>query len=286
MASCNQGKRVCGAPVRLGGALAVGAVLACLGGAGEALAQSGEVPDLQGIVVVPEETCNDLRDLTTGTPAAGSDGDVILACDAGDDGQRGQCQLISGGGAEPEVNAGQGIGFCADRFPDGVRVIEEGEAVLKDNVDIVASAFGSIIGTTDDGVAVDTYCDSSSDTGGVKECREVRDDGDFTSTCGSGLIVTPATFAANAEGCGIVEDIFESSVLGPNDDSLAFAVFIDVDRIGQAGSETLFVCPGRNLVCPSAPLGQQNVTVEYLLQKVLIQEDPDCFRFQGRRICV
>lgn len=287
-------------PRRHGLSCALLGAIACaaLGGATAALAASGEIAGAEGVFQVPGAQCDQLRDLSDGAVDNGVavDGDIIVVCDGVDDGERRACQVISGF-TTPGPSAGQGVGFCADRFPNGVQVIERGP--LKTDVVVRATSFGAITGTSkteyieDDGsftVHTDTVCETAaadSEGPGRKVCRRVLDDGQTPEVCtGDGVIVTPASAAANTQACEIIAEQLGNSVTEIDPTNLAFALFIDIDRLGKDASEALFVCPGHRLACPTTEASSlEDVIVDYQIPKVIVQEEPDCIMIRGRRLC-
>ena len=144
------------APLKFSGgfgtSLSCAVVVLTLAGATPAFSQSGETED--AIFQVPEEDCEDLR-AATDLPT----GNVIFVCDA----ERRACQLVEGGRA---------LGFCADRFPEGVQPVRT--SPIETEVTISSTTHGTITGFTQDEAPADLVCETFVDGGtGVKACRKV-----------------------------------------------------------------------------------------------------------------
>lgn len=251
-----------------------------LAGASSALAQSGETSNTQGVYQIPAEDCNELR-ATTGV----SDGNVLFTCDAdrGAEGQGEQCRLFI---PEQELEEGLALGFCADRFPDGVVPHEDGP--VEENTTLLATTFGGDIGFLNglDGDQGDLFCETFID--GSKVCRRV-----IEGDCSVEGACLPCDDDPNAAGvqefiltqaddCELLEELLTGAVTGDPDPNPAFGVFFDVDAAGQPESEALLVCPGFQWQCvpdPGTPIDGQ-VTFEYVFKKHIIQT-PGCLKVGG-----
>jgi hypothetical protein len=254
------------------------------------LAQSGDVAG-DASFLVPEETCNDLRDLVDDNPGNTEPedfiGDIIIVCDTGDETGRRSCEVLSGS-TTPGESAGQGIGFCADRFPNGLQLVE-GQEPLKTEIVVEATSFGAITGTTEatePGLFADIVCETFVDDAGVRRCREVVEDvtPSEPEDCGDDFIITPPS-AASFAACDLIEEELADSVTAEEPD-LAFALFIDIDTLGEPGSEALFSCQTRQTQCFTPGVDEpEEVVVDYQVSKILVREDPDCVRIGGRRYC-
>jgi hypothetical protein len=264
-----------------------------VGGSSAVLAQSGDISG-DAAFLVPAQACEDLRDLTDGTEGStvGTEvqGDIIIVCDGGDATGRRSCEVLSGS-TTPGASAGQGIGFCADRFPDGLQLVEGGET-LKTEVVVEASSFGAITGTTDtvgSELVADIVCETFVDDGaGTRICRHLVEASlpPLPEVCSDDFIITPPSLAANADACDIIAEQLGNSVTEVDPTALAFALFIDVDSLGEPGSEALFACANRALQCFAAGTDEPDqVVVDYQISKIAVREDPDCVMIRGRRYC-
>jgi len=256
---------------RCSGLLTCLTVAAVAFGASPARADSGESSNTQGVYEISEEDCDELRALT-GVPA----GNVLFTCDA----DREECRLFI---PEEDLDEGLALGFCADRFTDGVVPHEDGP--IEEATTLEATTFGSDFGFEQGGVQGDVFCETFLD--GSKVCRRIVE-GDCTGAgdcpvCDDSAAAGVQEFILTQEdSCEDLQDLLAGSVTADLVPNPAFAVFFDVDQAGQPGSEALLVCPGFEWQCvpdPGAPVDGP-ATFQYSLNKHIIQT-PGCLKIGG-----
>jgi hypothetical protein len=237
-------------------------VVLSFGGAQPVLAQSGETED--SVFQISEADCETLRS-ATGLEF----GNVIFVCDAA----RRSCQLVDGGRA---------LGFCADRFPDGVQPVRS--RPIETALEITSTTHGTITGFVEGGDPADLVCETFVDgSTGAKACRKVSPGSGALPTCTDGASGSYFRQTADPGACLLLQDLLAETVTGEPPPDVSFALFIDVDLAGEPGSEALLVCPGRELQCvgpitESAPLN--GIAVEYQFVKQVINT-PGCVKVGG-----
>jgi hypothetical protein len=271
------------------GGLLLLAGLMTLTGAGPAKAVNGEGSDTLGIFLVPASTCQPIRQRT------GVHGDVLFGCDG-----NGEACELSTSGVNRETRSGIATyGFCDDQFP-AVGPLERTDGVLKSEITILGSSFGSITGIKPPGTenagdeASNIICgsftlNSSFTTDGVKygpgvrACRKV-----MPGTCGPGECQTSCPgeqadyFVTRADSCTEARQVIANSVSGTPPANLAFALFQDVEpasgSVATPGKVALLVCPNHKWQCVDPEERYPtDVAVDYRLPMGLAQEDPDYY---------
>lgn len=245
--------------------LSIPLVAVMLGTATPARAINGENDTTVHGFRSPADTCSALRG------ASNVQGDVILACDVDR-----RCQLVSLSGTQ---GPGATAGFCADSFPNGVRVLPSNSPLFSGQA-LKGTSFGSITGVTrfsGAGDAVDVLCEtftSQNATVGVRACRKIVEGPGSNCPDGGG----PFKTVTNCTG-------IDSLLAGSLDGDPAFALFLDAATAGKPGSAALFVCTGFHTECVSDPKnpGENGVAVDHHLPFAII-EDP-CIKLGGKWYC-
>ena len=275
-------------------AVGLGVMLLASGaGAGTALAQSGETDATAGITVVPAATCDDLRDQFSSEFV----GDLWLAC-YGNDTANPSCGLFSSADIPGQTNL---LAFCQDSFPNGINVLSE--PPLKLNVTIQGTTSGNVTGLN--GVASttapfvftpsnvlcfdfdDALVPPGTDGSPDKEvCVKIE-----PGTGGSDTECAANDFFQIVDGdCTVVQNVINATA-GAAAGTASFALFTDVNAVGQAQSQQLLVCPNNQATCVTPPVSNAStgfpggVQVRSQTTYGIVEENPDCPFFRNRRIC-
>jgi hypothetical protein len=251
---------------------------------GVAFADSGET--LTGVTSVPTASCNSIR-LPFAPPLSGpTGGDVFFACYGGDTDDP-SCGLFAPEApSDPEQR--NVLVFCQDSFPNGARVTQPpsfpGDPPLKAGITIAATPDGATTGV----VETSTETDSNVvclDFGARRACVKIaREEG------GTSPMACPAPsqvlFQVRESDCAAVQSVV-NSVAGATSGDVSFALITNIDTLGQARSQGVLVCPGYNASCVTTmeaafPLP---VSVRYQIPMAIVNENPDCYLYRGRRIC-
>ena len=256
-------------------AIGLAAALVLAGPVATALAQSGETGGTAGVTVVPAATCNSIR--TQFTPTF--PGDVFFAC-YGDETANPACGFFSTEDVPGQTNV---LAFCQDSFPNGVSVRRE--PPLKSNVVINATAFGhttGLNGTLPSNATLpsNVVCLDFDDGGGPPD-KEVCVKVDRTTTGSSPASCTGATayFRIIDGDCTAVQNVV-NAVAGATAGAVSFALFTDINTLGQAGSQGLLVCSSHRASCVDPPVDNAaldfpgGVRVRYQIPLAIIDENP------------
>jgi hypothetical protein len=229
------------------------AVVLSLVGAKPVFAQSGETDD--AVFQIPQDDCDTLR-VATGLP----NGNVIFICDA----TGRSCELVEGGRA---------LGFCAERYPDGVAPVRS--SPLETNVTIQSSTHGTITGYEEAGAPADLVCETFvHQATGARACRKIVPASaplPPLPPCTDATSPDTSFFRAARDpaACTLLQDLLTDSGFSAPPD-ISFALFLDVDAAGEPGSEALLVCGNRTLQCASPTEALANVAIDYQFVKQII----------------